>query len=344
MLNVHSERLRAATIDAAMDAWDSGQRNVSAVSPMIQLVQDVASRPASLLIYPIAPYHSPDVLVGFVRSIHNWDTLLEQSVPAGVLGIDIVVADGMKQYTFTVSGDRSVRLKGGGDLHDPLLDRYGRSYSDFLNPAYNSYTVDFYPNDDYFPPNPQLQPALGCVGTSLLLLLLASLYWVFSSNERLQKQLVFKQEALDSKRTFVRFISHEIRTPLNTVAMGLKVLHDELSSSGDCLPGERVASWSSLVRDIEESSNNAVHVLNELISYDKIEMKTLQLDLALLPVWALVADCIRPFHIQARERGLQIVLLLAKDQGAGERDLLVLGDAAKLAQVLTVADWLAGPM
>jgi len=335
MYNVHSERLRAATIDAVMDAWEAGRRNVSAVSPLIQLVQDAATRPASLLIYPIAPSHDPDVLVGFVRSIHNWDSLLAQSVPSGVQGIDIVVKDGLKQFTFSVARDRSVRLKGGGsgDLHDPALEQYGRSYSGFLNPAYNGYNVVFYPNADYFPTNPQLQPALGCVGTSVLLLLLASLYWAFSSNERLQKQLVFKQEALDSKRTFVRFISHEIRTPLNTVSMGLRVLHEELSAAG-CPPGERLASWCSLVRDIEESSNNAVDVLNELISYDKIEMKTLQLDLALLPVWALVADSIRPFHIQARERGLRIELLLGEALGGGEEGgLLVLGDAARLAQV-----------
>ena len=36
--------------------------------------------------------------------------------------------------------------------------------------------------------------------------------------------------------------------------------------------------WVDLIKDIEESSNNAVDVLNELMSYDKIEMKTLEID------------------------------------------------------------------
>jgi len=53
----------------------------------------------------------------------------------------------------------------------------------------------------------------------------------------------------------------------------------------------RVEGWVDLIKDIEESSNNAVDVLNELMSYDKIEMKTLEIDkeVCLLPIkfWSI---------------------------------------------------------
>jgi len=68
--------------------------------------------------------------------------------------------------------------------------------------------------------------------------------------------------------------------------------------------------WQELLKDIEESSNNAVDVLNELISYDKIEMKTLHIERELLPVWSLIASSVKPFYVQARERGLHMQLTM----------------------------------
>ena len=79
----------------------------------------------------------------------------------------------------------------------------------------------YYPNDDYFPATLVIGPIVGCGVIMVLILLVAALVgaYYFIINRQLQQ----KQEALDSKRAFVRFISHEIRTPLNTVCLGLKV-------------------------------------------------------------------------------------------------------------------------
>ena len=62
----------------------------------------------------------------------------------------------------------------------------------------------------------------------------------------------------------------------------------------------KVDFWFQLLREVEESSSNAVSILNELLSYDKIEQKTMTIEKELLPVWELIATAIKPFNIQAR--------------------------------------------
>jgi len=349
MYNLHSEKYRAIAIDSVMDAWDSGIRNKSAVTPLVQLVQDPSPRPASLMVFPIAPPNDPDVLVGFIRIVHNWDTILSQAVPSNAKGIDFVVSDNIKMVTFTITDDRTVGFKGSGDVHDRQFNSYRRQYNAFTNDGYSAYSVVFYPNASYFPSFLMIGPIVGCVVTIVFILLCTLCFAAY--NFYMNRQLLHKQEALDSKRSFVRFISHEIRTPMNTVCMGLRVLQDEAQSalstfmvrldnafkasasatSSVSKLMERVSRWIDLMQEVEESSNNAVSVLNELLNYDKIEMKTLKIDKELLPVWSLISSSVKPFHIQAKEKGLVMNMLLERDPLA--EGLLVIGDSLRLAQV-----------
>jgi len=352
MYNLHSEKYRAKAIDSVMNAWDNGIRNKSAVTPLIQLVQDPSPRPASLMVFPIAPPNDPEVLVGFIRIVHNWVTILSQAVPSNAKGIDFVVSDNLKMVTFTITGDRTVGFKGSGDVHDPRFDMYRRQYNAFSNDGYSAYSVVFYPNASYFPSFLVIGPIVGCVVTVVFILLCTLCFAAY--NFYMNRQLLQKQEALDSKRSFVRFISHEIRTPMNTVCMGLRVLQVEAQSALSTFmvrldsvlkataiattPSsvvskvmEKVSHWIDLMQEVEESSNNAVSVLNELLNYDKIEMKALKIDKELLPVWSLISSSVKPFHIQAKEKGLVMEMQMESDPLA--EGLLVVGDSLRLAQV-----------
>ena len=106
---------------------------------------------------------------------------------------------------------------------------------------------------------------------------------------------------LATKRAFVRYISHEIRTPLNTVNIGLKVLMQELvglpaflappspSSPQHTVSAphlslshqfeEKQKELLDLVLEVEDSSDTAVGILNDLINYDKISMNNMLLEL-----------------------------------------------------------------
>jgi signal transduction histidine kinase len=82
---------------------------------------------------------------------------------------------------------------------------------------------------------------------------------------------------MSTRRHFVQHIAHEIRTPLNTIHFGCKLLFDMLV--GLLKPEEcrldrpvknTVKEWLLLLADIDESVDNAVDVLSDLINFDKM--------------------------------------------------------------------------
>mmetsp|Transcript_29697 Transcript_29697/g.40799 ORF Transcript_29697/g.40799 Transcript_29697/m.40799 type:complete len:917 (+) Transcript_29697:64-2814(+) len=355
MCNLHSVHNRGIALDSIIDAFANGQRNVSTVTTFVQAFED-KSRPASANFYPIAPSQSSSILVGFVRVLQYWDEAFKKASPMSAQGIDFILSDSKSTYTFTITQGRKVSLKGEGDLHDVKFESYRLSYPPFCSDEYSAYTVIYYPNSAFFPRDIYLQPLVGSITIVLVLLLLELVFAVYSYY--LERQLQQKQEALDSKRSFVRFISHEIRTPLNTVCLGLKVLQDEANAtvaesvleaepaavtarlelevahevnaedsdwivSADSMLLEEVVNWIGFMKDIEESANNAVEVLNELMSYDKIEMKTMQIEKEPVAIWDLLASSIKPFYIQAKERGLQLKVQLEESSHEESLELVL---------------------
>ena len=94
---------------------------------------------------------------------------------------------------------------------------------------------------------------------------------------------------------------------------------------------KKICDWTELMRDVDESAHNAVEVLNELMSYDKIEMKTLKIEMELLPISHLVLSTVQPFFIQAKEKCIEIELHIPP---AGPIERFVIGDSVRLAQVV----------
>ncbi len=387
MFNLHSESNRAATLDKLIAAFDAGDRNASTVTKLLQLVQDTSGlRPASLMMFPITPARNSTILVGFISIIQNWDTVIGKAVPSNARGVDFVLSDGVKSFTFTILSDGAVGLIGsGGDLHDRSFDSYRRTYFPFKNKGYSDYTIVYYPNASYFPSYLKVAPGIACLVIMVLILLLACLFGSYSHYK--DRQLQDKQDALDSKRLFVRFISHEIRTPLNTVCLGLRLLKDDAKATAaavdtgnvidledglatpvnECsalIPNQnttrksmlsvsnpavdkrllvgKLSGWVDIIKDIEESSGNAVEVLNELMSYDKIEMKTLKIEVELVPMWNFVTSTLKPFYVQAKEKCIQLTLQVdpISIDAASEDDKVALlnrfsfiGDSVRLAQI-----------
>jgi signal transduction histidine kinase len=282
-------------------------------------------------------------------------------------GIDFVLSDGSSSYTFIYSGS-SIKLKNQatvGDLHEKEYERYKKSYGSFSSKEYSSYSIIFYPTDSYFTSPNSIFPLLGGIIVAVVFFCLAVFFVTYSFY--VNKQLHNTEEALASKRKFVRFISHEIRTPLNTVCVGLRVLTDEVkkclksavsesktdstvstvtefdANHENKLPHfvrELIFGWMELIQDLVDSSSNAVSVLNELMSYDKIEMKTYHIEKDILPLWTLLSDSIRPFNIQAREK--QITMSIDREIDhlnieTAKKELLeklsLCGDSIKLEQV-----------
>ena len=123
----------------------------------------------------------------------------------------------------------------------------------------------------------------------------------------------------------MRYISHEIRTPLNTVLLGLlylaKKLPEVTSNVGD--PAAVVSECLGIVGDLNISSNNALEVLNEFLTFDKLETGSLILDCTEFPVRVFVEDAVKPFYLQVYSLSpamLYYTQSLTHDTGAGGGD------------------------
>lgn len=106
------------------------------------------------------------------------------------------------------------------------------------------------------------------------------------------------------KRNFVRYISHEIRTPLNTVYLGIQLAITELVKVAHSDP------IIDIMRDICDSCNVSIEILNDLLLYDKVESRELQLEIRLVNFKDLYERTLKPFVVQVSMRLLYVYLNL----------------------------------
>eukprot|EP01041_Mallomonas_annulata_P009749 gene9749-20274_t len=62
------------------------------------------------------------------------------------------------------------------------------------------------------------------------------------------------------------------------------------------------------VHEIRNSGNIAVDILSEMLDYDKIESRSMQLDLTTVAIKPFVLGCVRPFYLQASSAGVELSL------------------------------------
>jgi PAS domain S-box-containing protein len=130
-----------------------------------------------------------------------------------------------------------------------------------------------------------------------------------------------KAERADkAKADFISMISHEIRTPLNAI-MG--VAH--LLGASELSPKQE-----KYVRILRSSSENLLHLVNEVLDFSKIESGNVSLEERTFDLRQLVHQVAHGLHGKAEEKGL------ALETRIDERlpDAL-LGDPVKIGQVLT---------
>ena len=101
---------------------------------------------------------------------------------------------------------------------------------------------------------------------------------------------------------FVRYVSHEIRTPLNTASLGLQYLKNEMKdiqkNNLNSKLSNELESTIAVVDDVQFSCEVAVSILNDLLTYEKLEGNILQTQMKEVNIWNLVLQCIRPFLLQ----------------------------------------------
>ena len=107
---------------------------------------------------------------------------------------------------------------------------------------------------------------------------------------------------IDSKKSYVRYISHELRTPLNTAFLGLKLLTDDLKSSGNAVD---IGRCETLI-DVNLSCKAALDILNDLLCFDKLESGILEVRKQNMYILPFISNCVAMFNVQAREIGVNL--------------------------------------
>ncbi|CAJ1960131.1 unnamed protein product [Cylindrotheca closterium] len=358
LYNPYSEADRAPYLD---DAFDCAELHEDATtSPQCGVITDMVelkSRdgPAALLYLPIYPANDPTNVVGIAASSIHFEEVLTNVVPDYVDGLTCVISTDTAAYTFEIRNGKPM-IVGKGDLHDPAFDSYGQTVvlNDIETGALTSakYKLTVYPTTqmlDAFTTTSPLTVALGFAG---VIAAVAFLFFLYDYLVRREAQK--RQEILEMKRRFVRFISHEIRTPLNTVCMGLELLQSELKSPPGLGTGSPTVPCSdedlgfllNVTQDTNENAHIAVEILNDLLNYDKLETGTLELETEPVLIWDLIEQTIHQFGIQAVNRGVELKLHMEKpaatantvqDIEAGKESFdpyNVVGDRCRLSQVI----------
>jgi len=108
------------------------------------------------------------------------------------------------------------------------------------------------------------------------------------------------EEANAAKSKFLANMSHELRTPLNAI-----IGFSEIMESGMFGPlgAEKYIEYS---RDIRESGEYLLDVINDILDMSKIEAGGIRLSPEAVELDALLADCIRVVSTRASEKRLAI--------------------------------------
>jgi hypothetical protein len=350
MFNLYSEKTRIAAIDFMIDCFYAGGRGAECVSitDIIHLVQDEEFRPAVLVIHPMTAFNNSDKLVGLNYGVLNWDTVFSNIVPKSVSRIDIVLEGGELSYTFQIVGGVAM-FKGIGDRHDRKYSSCSHTFtfSVFSGPVHYSSTV--YATASFVNGFRSLLPVYALL-VALSTVVVTSIIF-FLHDYRLNRKALQRELVMNTKRLFVRFISHEIRTFMNIIHLGLNLLAsdmlDVMSRFTDSTSEETqklllsLKNWVTLSCEIEESSDAATLVLNDLINYDNITLGGMTIESAPLNMWNTISATIKPFYVQARQNSIEIILNMEVDAESltlMEHQLLsrlkVIGDPVKIVQVL----------
>ena len=140
---------------------------------------------------------------------------------------------------------------------------------------------------------------------------------------KMEKELRITKQLTDdiarAKESFLAHMSHEIRTPMNGI-LGIASLLNKTRLD---------AQQRNYLQLIQESANNLLVIVNDILDLEKIVAGKLQLEQIPFKIVDKIATTIQSFIYRAEEKELGLIF-----QNAIPGDLVVKGDPYRLSQVL----------
>src|SRR6478752_2713832 len=118
--------------------------------------------------------------------------------------------------------------------------------------------------------------------------------------EKYAEEKTRAEEANQAKSKFLANMSHELRTPLNAIIGFSEIMQSEMFGP---LGGEKYRDYS---RDIRESGEYLLDVINDILDMSKIEAGGIRLAPETVELDRILADCVRVIWGRANEKNLVV--------------------------------------
>ena len=139
------------------------------------------------------------------------------------------------------------------------------------------------------------------------------------AERELKKAKKITEDGARAKEVFLANMSHEIRTPMNGV----------LGIAGLLAKTNLDEQQRNYLRLIQESANNLLLLVNDVLDLEKIILGKLQFEHMVFSLTDRIDLCLQSFLYKAEEKGIGLV----HDNQLGG-DIVVLGDPYRLSQVM----------
>jgi signal transduction histidine kinase/CheY-like chemotaxis protein len=127
------------------------------------------------------------------------------------------------------------------------------------------------------------------------------------------------KEPSREKDNFLANMSHEIRTPLNGIIGFTNLLKAEK------LYGEQL----EFVNIIEESSNNLLHIVNDILDFAKVSSGKIEFEYISFNIMEKFESCVDSYTIKASQKNIELGLFIDP-----ELPTEIIGDPTKISQVI----------
>ena len=223
----------------------------------------------------------------------------------------------------------------GKSMRDALPELAGQGMFELLDEVYSSgetYSArerlvwldsdgDGVPEEHYF--DFVYQPLKNSEGNTFGILLHAmDLSVQVQAREEIAAARAEAERANKAKSQFLAAMSHDLRTPLNAIG-GFA----ELTAEG--IYGPVTDDQRRVMSRIQQAGNHLLSLINDILSFARIEAGRVQLNLSATPVDQIVADAAALIELQARKKGLSFAA------PAGTGIVQVCADGERVIQILT---------